>query len=277
MRHLLFLALMVFGYTSLAQENTELGRPIAEISLLNLDRVSLDTKDQIFASKIAGDIYQFNSNGNQLNIFSPARQGRLQQLEAAWTVNIFSFSADLQEYRILDRFMNTLVEKGLPNTPISLAKAATLGNNNIVWVWDESDLSLKSLDYLRDQIIQSQSLNLILPGGKLEVLEIREFKNRLFMNVADSGVYIFDNHANLIVKIPLKIEQQMCFYKEHLLWVQNGNLMAISLETKEKKLLVALPYADIEGIQIGQERLVLVSPNKLYVFPIPKWLESLEK
>jgi len=277
MRLFILLGLIVFSYTSFAQENTELEQLVAEISLDDLDQVSIDTKDQIFASRISGDIYQYSSNGKQLNIFSPARQGRLQQLEAAWTVNIFSFSADLQEYRILDRFMNTLAEKGFLNTSISLAKAATLGNNNTIWIWDESDLSIKSLDYRRDQVIQSQSLNMILSGEKLEVLEIREFKNRLFMNVAGSGVYVFDNQANLIEKIPLVVEQQLCFFNEHLLWVENGALMAISIETQEKVLLAKLPYSDIGGIQTGQERLVLTSQDKLYIFPMPERLKSLEK
>ena len=87
-----------------AQETLQL-KTIQEISIQNLDLVSFDTKDNLFASTNSGDIYQFNPSGKQINLYSPERQGRLQQLEAAWTVNIFSFSVDLQEYRILGRFI----------------------------------------------------------------------------------------------------------------------------------------------------------------------------
>lgn len=190
----------------------------------------------------------------QLNLFSPARQGRLNQLEAGWTVNIFSFSADLQEYRILDRFLNPLAEKGFLLADINLAKAATLGNNNVVWVWDESDLNLKSLDYLRNQIIQSQPLNLILESNDLTVSEIREFKNRLFMNVPETGVFIFDNQGNLMRKIEVKGINKLCYYNEHLLWIANDKLMAISLSTDETLTLAKLESPEGIYLQIGQKK-----------------------
>jgi hypothetical protein len=194
----------------LAQQN-QFGNPVAEIQLEYLDLASFDTKDQLFISSTSGDIYQFDRSGKGINLYSPERQGRLNQLEAAWTVNIFSFSSDLQEYRILDRFLNPLAENGFLLADINLAKAASLGNNNIVWVWDESDLSLKSLDYIRNTIVQSQPLNLILNSDDLEVLEIREFKNRLFMNIPNAGIFIFDNQGNLIQKIAIKSILKLCY------------------------------------------------------------------
>ena len=244
--------------------------PIFSQSVPNLDLVSLDTKDQIFASTTSGDIFLFDSKGKQQNLFSPARQGQLSQLEASWTVNIFSFSTDLQEYRILDRFLNPLVEKGFFETNILLAKAATLGNNNILWVWDESDLSLKSLNYLNNQIIQTQALNLILDSPSLAVSEIREFKNRLFMNVPESGVYIFDNQGNFLQKIPVKGIHRLCFYKEHLFWIEGKNIMKYSLIQKEIIVVGQLPSSDYLYLQIGQQLLALVKKGSLEAFSIPQ-------
>lgn len=267
---LMFLPIITFG-----QIQDDLGQAISEISVKNLDLVSFDNRDQIFASNTSGDIYQYNSNGKQLNLYSPTRQGRLHQLEAAWTVNIFSFSADLQEYRILDRFMNLLAEKGFFLADINLAKAATLGNNNMIWVWDESDLSLKTLDYLRNIIVQSQPLNLILNSDNLEVLEIREFKNRLFMNVANEGIFIFDNQANFLRKINIITDQRMCFYNEHLLWIQDEQVMAFSISTQETFKIAQIPPKDYRYMQVGQETLALVEKDKINVYRIPEWIKTL--
>ncbi len=259
-----------------AQSLRKLIDPIAVIHLEKLDLISFDTKDQLFASTFSGDIYLFSQEGKQLNLFSPARQGRLNQLEASWTVNIFTFSADLQEYRILDRFLNPLAEKGFSLTDISLAKAATLGNNNVVWVWDESDLSLKSLDYQRNQVIQSQPLNLIVESTDLSVSEIREFKNRLFMNVPESGVFIFDNQGNLMRKIEVKGINKLCYHKEHLLWIEGNNLMAVSLSTNETLTLAELDNTEATYLQIGQEKIALVSTDKISIYATPSWLKSLK-
>lgn len=271
------LGVILFFFLSsqlMAQETLQF-KTIREISIENLDLISFDTKDNLFVSTSNGDIFQFNPIGKQINLYSPERQGRLQQLEAAWTVNIFSFSVDLQEYRILDRFLNPLSSGRFQLVDVSLAKAATLGNNNIVWVWDESDLSLKSLDYLRKLVIQSQPLNLILNSENLEVTEIREIKNRLFMNLPNEGVFIFDNQGNLIKKINLKSRQKLCLYSEHLLWVDNGNILAISLATQQITNLGSVSKLEVQAIQIGQDRMVLFNDNSILLSQIPEEIKAL--
>lgn len=275
MRRIVLVIIALFPLFTFAQESKKLGTPLAEITLEKIDLISFDTKDQLFASTISGDIYLYNQYGEQLNLFSPARQGRLAQLEAGWTVNIFSFSSDLQEYRILDRFLNPLVDEGFSLADINLAKAATLGNNNVVWVWDESDLSLKSMDYLRNILIQSQPLNLILQSDDLNVTEIREFKNRLFMNVPASGVFIFDNQGNLMRKIEIKDIAKLCYYNDHLLWLEGRNLMAISLSTDERFILATLENPEANYIQIGQERFAIASEGKVCLYQMPSWLKAL--
>lgn len=270
------LILLLLPFFATAQSVGKLGTPLAEIPLEDLDLISFDTKDQLFASTISGDIYLFSQEGKQLNLFSPSRQGKLNQLEAGWTVNIFSYSTDLQEYRILDRFLNPLTEKGFSLADINLAKAATLGNNNVVWVWDESDLSLKSLDYLRNLVIQSQPLNLILESEDLNVSEIREFKNRLFMNVPESGIFIFDNQGNLMRKVDVTGMNKLCYYKEHLLWLEEDNLMAISLSTNVISTLAQIDDSEASFLQIGQERLAIVSKDKVSIYITPDWLRYLK-
>lgn len=274
----LLLTLIFWGvfHALWAQEVLDYGSPIAEISVKNLDMVSLDTRDQIFASSATGDIYLFDQSGKQLNLFSPPRQARIQQLEASWTVNIFTFSADLQEYRVLDRFLNPIAENSLLFDNIILPKAATLGNNNVIWVWDESDLSLKSLDYLRKLIVQSQPLNLILDSEDLRVTEIREFKNRLFMNVPSSGIFIFDNQGNFLQKAAIQIEQRMCFYLENLFWIEENRLKRYSISTMETLDLGRLPAEGVESIQIGRDIVTFLIKDAIKVYSLPDVLKHLK-
>ncbi|MBA4299290.1 MAG: hypothetical protein C0433_04155 [Cyclobacterium sp.] len=276
MKQALILVFWLLSNVLLAQDKLEYGNPISEIKLNNLDLVSLDTRDQIFVSNATGDVYLFNKSGKQLNLFSPTRQARIHQLEASWTVNIFTFSADLQEYRIMDRFLNPIAENSLLLNTITLPKAATLGNNNIIWIWDESDLSLKSLDYLRKIIIQSQPLNLILNSVDLKVTEIREFKNRLFMNVPTTGIFIFDNQGNFIQKADLQFDQRMCFYNEHLFWVDGENLKMYSISTKVVTDLGPTPVKGIESVQIGREIITFVVKNGINVYVLPESLNRLK-
>jgi hypothetical protein len=275
MKTALILFFGLFSGTLFSQETLIKGGPLGEIRLPNLDLISLDTRDQIFASTTSGDVYLYDQKGKQLNLFSPPRQGRLDQVEASWTVNIFTFSADLQEYRILDRFLNPLAENSFLLNAIVLPKAATLGNNNVIWVWDESDLSLKSLDYLRNIILQTQPLALLLDSENLAVTEIREFKNRLFVNAPQSGIFIFDNQGNFLQKVNLQLNQRLCFYKENLLWIEEGRLKMYSLKSQAIFDLGILPSATIQSVQIGMGILVFQEGDLVSIYPLPAGLKEL--
>lgn len=276
MRRLVWVLLIFIPLLTNAQEKISWATPKAILTIGQSDLISLDSRDQIYISSQTGDIFLFDQKGNQINLFSPPRQGKLQQLEAAWTVNIFSFSADLQEYRILDRFLNPLSENTFLLNDITLPKAATLGNNNIIWVWDESDLSLKSLNYLQQQIIQSQPLNLILDSPTLNVREIREIKNLLYLNIPDSGIFIFDNQGNFIQKLTIQVDQKLTFYKERIFWLEENTLKSISLPTLEVSDHGNVALAKAKSIQIGQEILVFQTDSELQIFDLPQELKNLK-
>lgn len=196
-----------------------------EIKIKNISQVSLDNQGFLFVVDQEGNILQYNSDGQFLNNFSPTRQGKINQLEAAWTVNIFTFSVDLQEYRILDRFLNPISENRIQQKGINLARAATLGNNNIIWIYDESDFRLNQFDHRRNQILQQQPLNLILTNSTLAVQEIKEYQNLVFLKITDEGVTILDNQANFIKSLPFENGQRLSFWKKNLLSVTDTNLI----------------------------------------------------
>ncbi len=265
---LIFLPNFLFG------QKIEWETPLAKVELPGLDLISMDSRDQIFASNMTGDIYLFSKSGEQLNFFSPPRQARLHQLEASWTVNIFGFSADLQEYRILDRFLNTLAQNNFLQNNVVLPKAATLGNNNIIWVYDESDFSLKSLNYLQNQLIQSQPLNLILNTNQLNIQDIKEYKNRVFLAVAGTGVFILDNQANLLQKIEIPSMQRISVFREMIFWIENQKLLSYDINSAQEYNWGGIPLKNTQFIHFGQEILIFQSPSELQIFQIPQDLKT---
>ncbi len=269
---LFFLVLWVAQ--SMSQDLLE--NALAEIEINGLDQVSVDNRDQIFISSRQGDLYLYDSKGNRLNYFSPPRQGRISQLEAAWTVNIFTFSEDLQEYRVLDRFLNPIAEHNFFDASINLAKAATFGNNNIVWVWDESDLSLKRMDYLRNLVLDAQPLPLLTDSKNLNILEMREFKNRLFVLAPEEGVFVFDNQGNLIRQINLKQVPNLCLYKDYLLWIENDHLNTYCLSTKAIFKLFEVKDSKGSKVVVGNTKLLLVEGDKVKIFNMPTLLKNLK-
>jgi hypothetical protein len=228
-----------------------------EINFPRIDKVSLDNQGFIFLTDPEGNLYQYNKTGILVNNFSPHRQGRISQLEAGWTISIFTFSTDLQEYRILDRFLNPVAENRIPLDLITLAKVATLGNNNIIWVFDEADLSLKKFDYMRNEVIQHQPLNLVLERSSLEITEMKEYQNMLFLNIKNEGIFILDNQGNLIKKVNASPKQNFGLWKNHLIFIENDRMIFLNYNSEKQEHFTLPEGFNAEGI-LGNDQIILI-------------------
>lgn len=260
----LAMALLLFGLSAQAQDAVW-GDFIA-VDFPRLDRISLDNQDFVFIANPEGNLYQYNLSGKLINNFSPPRQGRLSQLEAFWTVNIFTFSADLQEYRLLDRFINPISENKIPAENIALAKAATLGNNNIIWVLDETDLSIKQFDFRTRRILQQQPLNLVLENTDLEVLDIREYQNLLFLNLSGQGIHILDNQGNFIKKLQVFPKSRLSFWKGYLCLIEGNTIRLIDFQSgSEEQFDLSLGTKAI-GILINRKAVILYNAQGFNIY-----------
>jgi hypothetical protein len=265
--HLIFtcVIILIFPTVSLNGQITEWSNGVPLV-FPKLDRFSPDNSGNVFLADTEGNIYQYNSRGSQLNLFSPIRQGRLNQLEAFWTVNIFTFSADLQEYRILDRLLKTVAENRIPIDLIMLAKAANLGNNNIIWIYDESDFSLKQFDYIKNLVLQNQPLNLILGRTFLNITEIKEYQNLLFINIPEEGVFVLDNQGNFLKKLPVRINSQMGFWDRYILGPDKDTLVMVDFVTGETHHVI-LPL-ESKNVKIGNGFVYIQTDTGLIFYPV---------
>jgi hypothetical protein len=259
---LLFLAL---GSGKTFSQESEWGDFVA-VEFPRLDKISLDNQDFLFVADPEGNLYQYNLSGQRINNFSPPRQGRLTQLEAFWTVNIFTFSTDLQEYRILDRFINPISENRIPAENIALAKAATLGNNNIIWILDETDLSIKQFDFRTRRILQQQPLNLVLENTSLDVLDIREHQNLLFLNIAGQGIYIFDNQGNFIKRLQVFPNGRLSFWKGYLFLVEKDSIRLVDFQSGAEEQFRLSLGAEVTGILVNRKAVILYNKRGFRIY-----------
>lgn len=241
---------------------------IAEIPVKGVDQVSLDNRGQIFYTTLDGSLYQLSSAGLQINHYSPSRQARITQLEAAWTVNIFTFSKDLQRFELFDRFLNPITSRDLNDYDIGLARTGTLGNNNSIWVFDESNLSLKRVDYRRQSVLQSQPLNLVLEEQEWEVLDLKEAKNILFMRVP-GRVVLFDNQGNFLKRLSVPGENHLSISGDHLYNIENGNIVEYKWNTGMKTAFNLPSVYKNHYIKSSSDILVFYNQSRILIYQNP--------
>ncbi|WP_200976259.1 hypothetical protein [Echinicola sp. 20G] len=198
---------------------------VFEIKIADVQQLDIDNTDKIYLTDSKGNITVYNHLGDSINSYSPTYQGSLSQFEVSRTVNIFTFSKDLQRIEILDRFLAPRFSGRLNFPEFGNIKAASLGNNLKVWLYDETDFSILQYDYQRNTVLQKQTLNLILDEEHLNITEITEYKNTLFINTQSKGIFLLDNQGNYLGDLPFKTSRKLSFNGSYLLTTQKGELI----------------------------------------------------
>jgi len=242
---------------------------VSDIAIRGLEQVSLDNRGQIFYTTTDGSIYQLSPNGLPINHYSPPRQASITQFEAGWTVNVFTFSKDLQRYELFDRFLNPLMSRDMDRLEVGLARAATLGNNNTLWVFDESDFSLKKIDYNRQALLQNQPLNLVVNDQDWKVTDMQEAQNMVYVRVPER-VYIFDNQGNYLKRISVPGQGPLSIWGGNIYWVSSGKLVEYQLNRGMVKSEVILPPdVDQHHLKVHGKHLVFYNERQLLIYQNP--------
>lgn len=248
-------------------QNLEWKRSVS-IEVEGLDQISLDNRENIFYADKGGNVVKLNKLGIVTNQYSPPLQSKLSQLEAYWTVNIFMFSADLQQFILLDVFLNPISTFSIQNENINIVKAATLGTNTILWLFDEVDLSLIQYDFKRNIVLQDQPLSLVLGVEKMEVLEILERHNLIFMNIKNQGVFIFDNHGNFLKKLEHHFTQKLNLFNESIFYIQEGLIHQVQIYSGKKNIYRS-PDFSYNKIVVSENKVIFYSSTFIHIYAQP--------
>jgi len=264
--------LVLFGFPGNVYPQSVNWELVRTLEIPGADLLDVDGRGNIFVSDKKGTVRQFDQHGDSLNVYSPTFTSQLSQLECHWTVNIFLYASDLQQVMILDRFLTPLSVNKIGDLGISgLVSFATLGNNNMMWMFDDTDLNLKKFNFRTNQLVQEQPLNTLLPNSSLGIVSMRERKNLLFLQIKDEGIYIFDNQGNPVKEINLQVNLEVAIDGDHIFYLYDQFLIKRNYIT-DKEDKIPIPNKGYTGVALSQMKVVLKGIDFVDIYNRPAGL-----
>lgn len=243
---------------------------LKEIKIKPPTAVSIDNYNHLFTVDKSGNVYKYDSLGNLLYTYSPDRAGTVTSLEAWPTMQIFTFSRDQQIYSFLSRFLTPV--PGFPakvnNQQIGFVRAATIASTNQIWVFDDTDFSLKKVDPSLQKVVISSPLNQVLTNNNYQINYMREYQNLLYMQDALSGILVFDNLGNYKKALPFPGLTNFNFFKKELYFLSKQKLLFFDLYTlQERTINLPTGYQFKYGL-VMENKLALFTENLLHIYEL---------
>lgn len=192
-----------------------------------------DFMGNLYISDEQGIISKYDKNGLLLLSYSGSNISPIHSVDVSHTSKIFGFYLENQSYLILDRFLNPLNEAVLNNSVIGYASETAYAADNNLWVFDQSDLSIKKINILNQVLVTTISISLIINNEEWDIKQIEEYQNRLYLYDNNKDIYVLDNYGNYIKKLEIKPDCNFWFSGESIIYVQQKKVFKFDLYNSE--------------------------------------------
>lgn len=260
-----FCCILLLGMLSsplLKAQNIQL---VCEVKIYNIDKSIVDDSGNIFITNTQGDIQKINAKCEKTLVYSPTKTGIIKQIDIWSQFKVFALFEEFQEFILLDRFLTTPVKYKFSTFNLGYISNATLNYQREIWVVDESDFSLKLLNYESKNIITSQLLNQYLDPINHNIIGLKEFRGNLFIFDAITGILIFDNLGNFISEINTKGLSSFNFFGNNLSYYQEQNLFQVSLKDLSLQQLVK-PNAQFNALMKNKDTFYGLTKDRLTIY-----------
>jgi len=219
----------------------------------------------VYGSDILGKM----SNG-QLPSFSQSIKsvGEIEQILPVNALKTLLFSETQQQLCFIDNTLSIngscidLEEFNIQNALL----CATSSRPNLIYVYDQINSSLFLIDINSKSIVQAiPNLEGVI-GITLNISELLEHNNKLYIKTKESHVYELDMFLNFKQELPL-LHEHLLFWKDYIIDFENNKIVLNHLLSDEKKLI---PLEDIsaEVLKINGNSFYFSTAKKIMVYEL---------
>jgi hypothetical protein len=214
--------------------------------------LSVDRYGNYYVADAAGNLDRYDSLGQFALHYSPPKLAQITQLEARPTVRIFAFYRELQEYKLLDRFLTPLETYSLAQASpeLGFVRLAAPALDNQLWLYDDGQFSLYKFDKNQNSLSLKAPLDLLLGQADYDFNQMAEYQNQLFVNDRNSGVLVFDNLGNYRRRLGHPTDH-FDFYGNQLYYLHQGQLWLVHLYTGATQSLPLPAPLAAEALEIA--------------------------
>lgn len=189
-----------------------------------------DKLQQVYIVTPQNEVIKYDKRGKEVFRYNNNRLGHLAKVDVTNPFNILLYYPDYLKVITLDRTLSPVGEFNLIDLGVTNVKAIGLSNDNNIWLFDDLGFRLKKVDQFGKVLLESGDLSLLLNRGFVPN-HIVERNNMVYVNVPDTGVFIFDNFGRYLSMIELKEVEEFQVIDDQLVFLRQGIISVLGTKT----------------------------------------------
>ena len=235
---------------------------------------TIPEQNQLWIPDNTGNVYLYGkktltkASQGQLPSFSQSIKsiGNIDQILPVNALKTYLFSKDQQQLCLID---NTLSMQSqcldLEEFDILYALVCAISSRpDLVYVYDQFNSSLYLIDTKNNTVVQKVSNLEGVLGHQLEISEMLEYNNDLFIKTIQNEIFELDMFLNLKKKFT-SLHGELLFYKEYIVELKNDTLVFEHMVSEEIKT-IQLPNISKDKLKINGNSFYFSNDKEISVY-----------
>jgi hypothetical protein len=243
------------------------------ISAEGITDAEIDAQGNIYLSTEKGAILKYSSSYEFIMAYASNEVVPISSLDVSFHFRIFGFYKSQQSYILLDRNFKMLNEVRLDPELIGNAVSASYASDNMVWIFDEMDFSLAKLNPTLNQLVIDIRLPLLVETELLFIIQLEEYQNRVYLNNAGEGIYVFDLFGNFLKKLKIPTYKIFKISRDCIFFIDNNFIKSFQVYTNEEHTIRQIENKNILTALVTSQHLLLIYPDQVIKVEHPENIE----
>ena len=257
--------LLIFlgGYFSLCSQGWELK---TEIRLPDADIFSIDQFGNIYAVR-GFELQKFNDLGEELYAYANPVLGEIYEIDVLNPMAPYLFFRDANQMIVLDNRLNQKGDLNFSDHHLIDVQLISFSDQENVWFYDQSSDKLHRFN-IRTNTSTNQSLTITqIVGAENQPAGMVSSIDRVYLNIPEHGIYIFDATGAFVGIIPLKGVEFFDIEGKQLVGVNDKELLIYNLRDGTYSSR-DIDISSIRDVQIHQNMFYILMSDRIRVYRV---------
>jgi len=233
---------------SLSIEQTYSVKSLSFEGMDSITNLASDGKGNYFISDDKNSLYKFADSKNISNVNTKVF-GSINKIDCSNPFEIYSYHMDQNIVVYYDNMLNIRGETRLNDVGFSNISAMARSYDNGLWIFNMENFQLQKINKAGEILAESYNL-LTLLRHELNIIDIKEFDNKVYLLDSEKGVLQFDLFGTHITTFYLDNVEQIEMVENGFIYVADGkisNYNFISRDIISLNMKVPTDYVLLNG------------------------------
>lgn len=208
---------------------------------------------------------KYDKEGKFLQVYEDYTNGTITSIDVSDPMKIIVFYEDFLRVKVLDHTLSEIAAYDFNTGAYSTISALAHSRDDDFWIFDNTSFLLKKINENGKAIYLSEKFNMLFTET-VQPIQIIDYKDLIYLNDPNHGIYVFDRFATYKKRIPILGADRIQIMQDVIVFFKDEALKSYRLVDFLEESMQLPEGVKARHVQLQKDRLYIADSKKVFIF-----------